>query len=152
MTRPDYIWHVTLQSGHSRRSMRSEIDDGVIDELAPLLESDGERPMPRIAGRRLRITRSGRTLLATVFAGSAPICTIGVAGRSRGAARLWQALHDGAHELATHADDQPAAPWCAARLEVGLVMYPEDATWLGDFERCLAWTWIERFCESTDDD
>lgn len=38
----------------------------------------------------------------------------------------------------------PGEPWCAVRLEPGIALYPETAHWLGDFERCLAWAWLER--------
>jgi len=38
----------------------------------------------------------------------------------------------------------PQAPWCAARLETGLALYPGAAVWLGDYERLVAWAWIER--------
>lgn len=150
MSAPAYIWHVTLQTGHSRQSERVEIDDHIIDLLEPLLAADGEVQVPQVAERTMRITRSGRMLLATVMAGAAPICTIAVAGRSRGANRLWQIINEeglmGRGASSTHPADPPRAPWCAARIEVGLPQHMSDTEWLGDLERCLAWTWIERYC------
>jgi hypothetical protein len=37
----------------------------------------------------------------------------------------------------------PPAPGCAARLEPGFTTCLEDAAWLVDFQRCLAWTFLE---------
>jgi hypothetical protein len=48
-------------------------------------------------------------------------------------------------KLATRADYLPPDnPWAAIRTEVGLADHPSDIEWLTDFERCLAWTWLER--------
>lgn len=38
----------------------------------------------------------------------------------------------------------PPYPWTAVMLEAGLALHPDAALWLGDFERCVAWAWIER--------
>lgn len=149
-TSSKYIWHITLQTGHSRATYRSEISDEVIEELAPLIAQDGEMPIKRIPGRSLKCTRTGKMLLATVMAREAPICTIGVAGQSRGAATLWHMLHNadmvGNSAGHTNLADVPHAPWCAARLEPSITRYSQDTQWLGDFERCLAWTWVEKYC------
>jgi hypothetical protein len=45
--------------------------------------------------------------------------------------------------LATDRDEVPPEPWCAARIEVGSLAFPDEMLWLGDFERCLAWAWLE---------
>ncbi|HYP58757.1 MAG TPA: hypothetical protein VEQ35_10825 [Beijerinckia sp.] len=135
------ILHITLQTGQSRRSYRQEVEDSTIEVLRPLIRADGEYDIPMIAGRKLWVTRSGRLLLATVAAETA-ICTIGVADQTVGAQKLWQMLHEDV-KLATSQDRVPPSPWCAIRLEVGLADHPDDAKWLPDFERCLAWTWIE---------
>lgn len=83
----------------------------------------------------------GGMLLVTVWGppqqgARVPIATIGVAPKSRGAERLWDALRAPART------ERPAAPWCAAKLWPGLALCPDAAHWLGDFERVLAWTWL----------
>jgi len=135
------IWHVTLQTGHSSQSYRQDIADAAITALSPLLRADGEYPIPSVADRRLCVTRAGRLLLATVLAETA-ICTLAVANRSVGAQKLWHMIHKGV-ETATDPHKPPRAPWCAARIEPGLAIHAEDQPWLADFQRCLAWTWIE---------
>jgi hypothetical protein len=135
------ILHITLQSGETRRSYREAADDAAIASLRPMITSDGERQIPSIDNRRLWVTRSGRLLLATVWAQS-PICTFAIADQAVGADKLWQMIHEDTQSN-THADRPPIPPWCAVRLEPGLVGRPEDRRWLSDFERCLAWAWIE---------
>ncbi|ACB95443.1 hypothetical protein [Beijerinckia indica] len=135
------ILHITLHTAQSRRSYRQEVDDATIALLRPLVQGDGDYEVPMIPDRRLKVTRSGRLLLATVMAETS-ICTIGIADQTVGAQKLWQILHEGV-KLATTQDRVPVSPWCAIRLESGIADHPEDAQWLPDFERCLAWTWIE---------
>jgi hypothetical protein len=56
-----------------------------------------------------------------------PIATIGLASGPAEAERLWAMLHVPYEaqmgELVTPADQPPPLPWCAARLEVGAVVY-----------------------------
>ena len=135
------ILHVALQSGETYRSYRRGADDAAIAALRPLLASDGEHSLPMIAGRSLWITRSGRLLLATVWA-AVPLCTFAIADQIVGADKLWQMVHEDTQTV-THADRPPPPPWCAKRREAGLVGHPEDKAWLDDFEHRLAWAWIE---------
>ncbi|QXX74791.1 hypothetical protein MHY1_01608 [Methylovirgula sp. HY1] len=135
------ILHVALQSGVTHRSRRSSTDDAAIVELRPLLASDGEHSLPRIAGRKLWITRSGRLLLATVWA-EVPLCTFAIADQVVGADKLWLMVHEDTQTV-TYADRPPPPAWCAVRREAGLVGHKEDKAWLEDFEHRLAWAWIE---------
>jgi hypothetical protein len=70
-----------------------------------------------------------------------------------GASQLWEMLHDnplpwlspraGALQPMTWPRHVPAGPWCAVRFELGLAMHQQAADWLGDFERCIAWAWLD---------
>lgn len=142
-----YLWHVTLDTGHGRRSPRSEAKDNAVTAAAlDLMDAlhDGEAPIALMPGYKLKATRAGTALICTVFRGTEfPLVTFGVVGRARGSAQLWQILHDG-RQLATHPGDIPSAPWCAVRTEAGLAYDPASADWLGDYERLIAWAWIEK--------
>jgi hypothetical protein len=141
--RRPHIWHVNLQTNKSYRSHRADVTDAAVETLRPLVAADGEFDIPNIDGRKLWVTRSGKLLLATVQA-ETPICTIAVAAQTVGADRLWQMLHENI-KLATRADYLPPDnPWAAIRTEIGLADHPADIEWLSDFERCLAWTWLEK--------
>lgn len=134
-------FHVTLQTGHASRSYRQDVSDHTIATLRPLVCADGEYEIPGVAARKLRVTRTGRLLFATILAED-PICTLAIADRSVGADRLWEMIHERT-KAATDPSRPPAAPWCAARFEPGFTAYHEDPAWLADFQRCLAWTFLE---------
>jgi hypothetical protein len=72
-----------------------------------------------------------------------PLVTIAVAAKSKVSARLWSELQRPIPGSSPAAGDPPRAPWVAARLYPTLALDPDAAVWLGDFERCLAWAWIE---------
>jgi hypothetical protein len=135
------ILHVALQSGETHRTYRSSADDAVVAALRPLLGCDGEHVLPMIEARRLWITRSGRLLLATIWA-EVPLCTFAVADQVVGADKLWLMVHEDTQTM-THADRSPPPPWCASRREAGLVGHPQDKAWLEGFEHNLAWAWLE---------
>jgi hypothetical protein len=135
------ILHVTLQTGQSSRSYRQEVSDATIATLRPLVGADGEYGIPGVAARKLWVTRTGRLLVATIIA-EMPICTLAIADRTVGAEKLWKMIHETAKAV-TDPAKPPPAPWCAARLEPGFATCLEDAAWLVDFRRCLAWTFLE---------
>jgi hypothetical protein len=153
-----HLHHVTLQSGHVRESPREEVRGSVIRELAPLLGrivAGDEVAVPWVDDPPCTMTgaAAGDAAIVTVWGppdgeDPVPLATIGVASGPAEADRLWAMLHVPytamLGELVTPADQPPPTPWCAARLEVGLALHPEAALFLGDLERCIAWTWIER--------
>jgi len=149
-----YIHHVTLSTGDVRRSPRSEVSDAAIGTAARMLAdarygahvSISEYADVEPAGCTLWLADTTRCPTLVVYGpgDGAALVMIGIATRSRCGAPLWRRLHAAAYTLATDPDRCPAEPWCAARLEIGLALYPEAAHWLGDLERCLAWAWIAR--------
>ena len=157
-----YLHHVTLTTGHVRRSTRDEIAEDVRPQIAALLAAalDGQEPVIPGAeppGCTLRVIDDGTTRRCCTVEVLAPypeqtevIVTVGIAGHSRCGAALWRHLHDGHDDLVTAGEPCPPEPWCAVRLEVGLALYPEAAEWLGDLERCLAWAWLDRIAERGD--
>ena len=61
---------------------------------------------------------------------------------------LWDALHamPDAAVAATDATEPPGAvPWCGVVAHPGLLLAPDAALWLADFERCVAWTLWEQY-------
>ncbi len=82
------------------------------------------------------MTVDGTAALVTVYREDAPLVTFGVAADQAGAAALWPLLGQ------SEAPEPSAVPWLAVRLQPGLALYPGDADWLRDFERCWAWAWL----------
>lgn len=151
-----YIHHVTLNTGHTRRSLAGEVSAEALAackaSLAICLSGTQQRaPLgadlaPDIAAYQLTATAQGRCLVATIWHGHDPVCTVAIARHGRCGSHLWRLMHEpapGVAPLVTDGAMQPQAPWCAVRLEAGITRHLDAAQWLGDYERCLAWAWIE---------
>lgn len=150
-----YIHHVTLGTGDVRRSPRSDVADGVVAALRPLLDRAlaGEHaPVPGQPGYTMTGGVHGRCCMVTVWRvvpdtvgpERVPVLSVGVGAHSRCGAYLWRAMHERAD--LTYATDParcPPEPWCADRLDVGAAVYREALGWTGDLARCIAWAWIE---------
>lgn len=156
----NYINHITLATGHCRRSPRHEVDDATLQLLVPWLQaavvSGRIEPLPVAPlchyGAKA-IKEIG--LVVTIYAprgphtpgvphagDHVPIATIGIAQRSREARDLWGMLV--ANFGVAQGGDMPAAPWCAVALHPNAIAFPDAIGWLGDLERCIAWAWITR--------
>lgn len=141
--------HYTINTGHTRESPRAEVGEDVLATLAHMLAS-GNHVMPGPPGYSCRVTIDGGALLATVSHGQRPCISFGVATDDASADMLWSTLEKHYHEITDmpgirSADfavvKRPAStPWCAA---ITIMATPDEAYWMADFERCLAWAWIE---------
>lgn len=159
-----YLHHVTLTTGHSRRSYRDEVDDEAVAVCRRILDDALAAPrrhveIPACYGCTLTATAEGGALIATVWGPPTevrtlglerpPLVTFGVAERSRHGVKLWRVLHQaqGAN-VQTSPEQRPPEPWVAARIEIGIALLGDQAEVImpiiGDLERCLAWAWIER--------
>jgi hypothetical protein len=143
------VIHYTLNSGNVRTSPRSEVADHVIAAMAPfVLVGDHRLPGPLGDRYRLVVPAADAGFLATVFRDQLPLVTIAVAGTEADAHEMWPAI-EGLYlsiypdPLARVAPERPATlPWCAV-VVVNAAQLGDAVRWLGDFERCLAWTWLE---------
>ena len=141
-----YLNHITLSTGHNRRSPSSEVGAGVIAWLRPWLEKllTGGVPLPLPEPSLARYSAAAHIeqggLVMTVFAGADALVTFAIAGRSRQSAPLWAYIT--AQHGATPGLTAPDAPWLAVAVRAGFAAHPDSAEWLGDFERCVAWTFL----------
>ena len=144
--------HLTLNAGQWRLSPRWEICDDVLPMVADLLEP-GKYQLPRFGeSTRLAVQNRSRGWLGTVYDGEAPLVTFGVAANDQDADVVWPVLES----LYLFVTDRPpfasadwrsprrpvSTPWVASVL-VG-AMSPGLAIAIAEFERCLAWAFIER--------
>lgn len=144
------LWHLSLATGHARRAARTECEDAYVSIAAQQLgEALTLRDAPIRDGYTLRAGATGKALLATVLGEigghPAPLATIAVAGSSRASHAAWAELGK-PMPLALPTVPwarEPQPPWCAVRLYATIDILPEALSWLGDYERCLAWAWIE---------
>lgn len=140
-----YLNHVTLSTGHTRRSPRAEVSDETIKALQPWLKAalaDGkDAPLPGDLGASYSasLTLLDGSLNCTIKRGTVPLVQFAVAKRSRHT-KLWPLLAG----LAGKPDlPEPGTPWVAVRLLPGLQADLSATDWLGDFERCVGWTWLK---------
>lgn len=153
MMREKFIHHITLTTAHSRKSYRNEVGDdavaacrNLIDKIA-VGEVSEPAKIPGVGDYYLSGRATSKCMVATVMSGapSVVIATIGVALHSQCGARLWRELHTwGETPVVTDPNQCPPEPWVAAALDVGIAQHMEAAHWLADFERVLAWAFLER--------
>lgn len=128
--------HLTLTTGHVRLLPRSEVADHAIAVCRGLL-APGTHAVPgALGGYTLAVPLCEHGWLGTVYQARVPVATIGVADDEASAAEIWPALV----KMHGKPTDMPPLPWCAVVLHAVAPAYE----WLGDFERCLAWAWLER--------
>jgi len=142
-----------LNTGHNRVSPRSEISEGVLPKMAPLLavgEHDLGELLGAFAGYRLVVPHCEAGYFATLCRGEWPLLSLAVAATAEDEAVVWPAL-EGLYLKVTEAPGMRAAdfqaphrpptlPWVAVALVNPLAV----PGWAGDFERCLAWAVVER--------
>ena len=117
-TRLNLNHELLLRSPHSDMVERNEVSDGMIDQIQPILREalSGKRPtIPGFAPYRLRAQSNGAYLDFAVLAADGPVVSGTVSG-----------------------------DLLEVQIEIGWLDHPDAKRWLVDFERCVAWAWIER--------
>lgn len=141
------MMHYTLTTDHARQSPRSEVSDAVIDALLPLLRPTDSVPVPGQSGYHFGCRIRGSGLLVTVNdIVNRPCVAFGVAPDALAAWPTWQSLIGMHREMVAVLGDKLATPkqpketpWVAA---VVLFATPDEAAWIADFERCVAFAWL----------
>ena len=158
MGRPDrphgrpvkYLNHLTLNSGHIARTSSADVAADTRAVMAAWLEAAIKYVDPYLLPGPLGAQRYSASIaiergsmLCTVFAPPLdPLVTFGVARRSRQAAELWPLLR--AQFGGKPGIKMPGEPWCAVHIHPVFAEQFGASAWIGDFERCVAWAWIER--------
>jgi len=146
-----YLNHITLSTGHLARTSRADVTDDTVKALKPWLQAALDYvdpyPLPGPLGVRdgfvmSASTQDGALICHVGHVEAGPLVTFGVAARSRQSGELWAWL--AAQYGSADALVAPSVPWCAVALHAGFMQQAGAAAWIGDFERCVAWTWLER--------
>jgi len=140
-----FIHHITVTTGHTRKSYRNEVGDDVVLVCADLIARaiKGRVEIPGTNGYTISAdTSRKRSLLCVVRAPAGErIVTFAIARHSQGGASLWRLLIETA-SLPVVALDCPPEPWCAVRLEQGAMSHAHVLPIIADLERCIAWAWL----------
>jgi hypothetical protein len=144
-----HLNHITLSTGHTARTSRADVTDGTIAALRPWLDAaiayQDDYPLPGPLGvrdgYRATVYVEHGALVCTVFGPPLePLVTFGVAERSRQSAELWAMLV--AQFGCKTGLQAPGTPWCAVVIHPAYALQHGVSAWIGDFERCVAWTWL----------
>jgi hypothetical protein len=153
----DTLTFLTMTSGHSQPSPLSEAQFA-LPALRPLVLAGGG-PVPGQRAYTFQVTSIEGGAVFSVHDGALILAFCGVAYAPAAAEQVWDNLtqaHLTTYELVVQklgfntpdnwlaSPEQPATlPWLAVTLQPGLLLRPSAASWLADFERCVAWTIIE---------
>lgn len=144
--------HLTLNTGHVRHSPRDEVASDVIAAMIPLTQP-GSYDLGTfglaLQGWRLEVPACPAGYYATLYGGSMPVLSLAVARTTEDADIVWPALERSYRQVTDLPGSRGAdfeAPYRPNRLPwlaVALLFPLACPAWAGDFERCLAWAWLE---------
>lgn len=155
-----YVNHITLNTGHTSKSHRQDVDDDVLAIVSPWLQSiinnDNASPLPvgDLSHYSAKAFVHSGGLVVTVYGPSGPylhgdpsnadipLVTFAVAQRSRQGNDLWAMMM--ANFESKKGIKQPSTPWLAVAVHQSAIAHRDSLEWLADFERCVGWAWITR--------
>lgn len=156
----DNLEFLTITSGDTQLSPLSAVAPTVRAGLRPLVRA-GKGGVPGRPGCTFQLTNrpGGGGAFFSVARGENILAAAAVVYAPEAAEELWQAIeqiHLNTYEVMMKllrgkvpnswlaSPERPQhLPWLALALQPGLMYSAQDAIWLADFERCLAWTVIE---------
>ena len=148
-----YITHLTIFSGDSRESPRSEVNDHDLAKFrATLLKHWPPKPghttittlVPGEPNFRFRMRKvpDGNNAFVEIFATrrrKMPIISFGICWSEEHAPRIWSMLEE-IESTGMPIPNRPGAPWIAVQIHpLQILLNPNVARWAGDFERLLGW-------------
>jgi hypothetical protein len=138
----EYINHLTLQSGHIRKSYKSEIGKELFFILNSLFASSiGEGTIMTIDHKDYWInttsTNDGGLTTLSLIQGNTKIPMLTV-GFSKTNYTVYNALVKSAL-IPVLKDVKPPIPYIVDRIEPGLLMDVSVSEWSGDFSKCIGW-------------
>lgn len=140
--------HYTLNTGHTRVSPRSEVDDEIIEKMKPFL-TVGEHELPgELHQYVLEVENLPRHFGAVLRHNGRPIIAMAIAATPEAEEVAWPAFEwfyerlqkSGRPGFEAKAVKPESTPWLA------VIVLNLDAcllNWCADFERCLAYTYLE---------
>lgn len=147
--------HISLHTGHKRLTHPHEVHPEVVERLVGLIrqaENQRSLPMPtQESTHTIAIERDEVSLRAVIHSvdGGVPVATITTCIKPAGGLGLWRDMHTTQFPTSTRASNAPQRAWVASRFEAGILLEgPSFMFMLGDFERCLAWSFVEHLARS----
>ena len=139
------LHHETLNTGHIAVTDRREVMDEAIVVLQPwieeLLSTDEPRPLPFPPSpcRALAEAVGDGLLLRLLDSQGQAMVTFGC-GDGQRADALWRQMQRAYRGGQAKVPGAPDGPWCLVQIGPPSLELLEALPWLGDFERCVAWS------------
>lgn len=146
--KPDWFWHLTLNTGETRKSYRNEVSNDVIAAMRDmdLIKPHADLPIP--GAYKLDTTLDQGAAAFTVLNREIPLVHCVLAVDSDDTAywefieRLYLSTTDKSPVDWVMPIKPVSVPWLAVAI-LGLHHDPDAVQWLGNFERCMTWLLIE---------
>ena len=132
----EYINHYTNESGHNRKSPRSEVGGEIIDALEKSgMTTPGRYTLDAfdIPGWEVGIKKVGKSWIVDMLK-----------NKERAISFLVSKTLDPVAIAEFEPSVTPEPPYIVVKLIRPTALSFDDMGWVGDFERCLAWALIER--------
>ena len=134
-----YINHVTLNTGHTRKSYPNEVDRELYFILKRILNDSFQPEGAKLFDAYiLKGTPLESGAIFTLYKdGKIPILTT-AATRNQNS-ELWKMLLETSTITINKKLAEPIAPYIVDRIEIGLVFDLQASSWTGDMSKCLGW-------------
>lgn len=136
-----YFNHVTLNTGHSRKSYPNEVLKVNYPHIKKVYEDmfkeGGTDVLNGFIAKGYDYSENG-TYIRLFSPQGVPILTTGIVKSKN--SNIWKTLHS-LTVLPTVTDpfSPPELPFVADCLDIGATLYPEALRWTGDFTRTMGW-------------
>lgn len=160
-----YLQHVTLNTGHNLPFNGADCDPAVIEIASSLLDfalEQGTRvslPDGELSHLSFECKSQGRKLSIVAYGPMAPhvkgkpfdgdnvvpIAICAVSPKSKDS-DVWATLTESYETIYKKpcSTQRPQAPWLGVVLTPMLSLFEESVDMLADFERCIAWAWMQK--------
>lgn len=138
------LYHLTIHTGQKRWSARREVDDASIKTVSSWIRR-GKEQSDLFPGYEFIYEPAGANLVSHLHYNGQRVQSL-LVGVDENAQQLVQKM---AADLAPywHAEYLPL-PFCAVFFDADIDhSETKDKLWMGDYERVVAWTWIEKRAE-----
>lgn len=144
---PLFLKHHTVTSAHTRESPRSEIipDLGLEDHVLEMLSKMTTIPNSERVFARGRTMGSNLTV-DVVINGLAVVTFLVAAENNAMSASDFAKLVK--RDVSKAGNVEPQAPYCSVALSIEATAQLSELSWIADYERCIAWTWLAMISEN----
>lgn len=141
-----FINHYTVNTNHLRESPRSEVTKEALEFCTEILNTMlTGKSADIVDSYKIHGTIEKNYCLAVIFKATdknkTPLIKIGITNNENEAKTVWLAIANNDDLPITNL---PSTPFVIARITDHGISDFELLQWVGDFERVLAWAWIEK--------